>query len=111
VIADLKHFSPDLIVHGGDLVASGFRPVEVMERIRELGWPGVSYDGDPRAWYAVLEKGTVTIRRVEYEIDQEVIGLRQSRYPYADWLGRILQTGRYESPPANESFGTCAEHA
>jgi len=228
VIADLKDVSPDLIVHGGDLVASGFRPAEVVDRIRQLGWPGVlgntdemlwnpdrlaalrdtrlrglgealrhiaiataerigperidwlrtlpttwrsadliisvvhaspedlwraplldasdenlecvygslrtafvmyghihrsfirtlptqtvancgsvslSYDDDPRASYLVVENGKGIIRRVEYEIDREVIGLRQSQYPHADWIGRILQTGHFRLPPSNERVG------
>ena len=41
VIADLKTASPDLVVHGGDLVVGGPRPAEVIDRIRELRWAGV----------------------------------------------------------------------
>jgi predicted phosphodiesterase len=41
VLADLRHQSPDLILHGGDLADSGSSPVEVLDYIRELGWPGV----------------------------------------------------------------------
>ena len=41
VLADLRQTSPDLIFHGGDLADSGSSPVEIVDRIRELGWPGV----------------------------------------------------------------------
>jgi putative phosphoesterase len=41
VLADLDKVRPDLIVHGGDLALGGPHPVEVVDRIRELGWPGV----------------------------------------------------------------------
>jgi predicted phosphodiesterase len=41
VLADLNAMSPDLILHGGDLAHGGSRPSEVVDRIRELGWPGV----------------------------------------------------------------------
>jgi predicted phosphodiesterase len=41
VVADLRLTSPDLIVHGGDLAAGGSSPAEIVDRIRELGWPGV----------------------------------------------------------------------
>ena len=41
VIADLDREAPDLIVHGGDLSVIGPRPAEVIDLIREKGWPGV----------------------------------------------------------------------
>ncbi|MGI8564344.1 MAG: metallophosphoesterase family protein [Candidatus Dormibacter sp.] len=41
VIADLERQGPDLVVHGGDLALNGPRPVEVLDRVRALGWPGV----------------------------------------------------------------------
>lgn len=41
VLADLDEVRPDVVVHGGDVALGGPHPVEVVERIRELGWPGV----------------------------------------------------------------------
>src|ERR1700724_2733244 len=41
VLADLRQTSPDLILHGGDLADGGASPVEIVDRIRDLGWPGV----------------------------------------------------------------------
>jgi putative phosphoesterase len=41
VLADLRLTSPDLILHGGDLADSGSNPTEIVDRIRDLGWPGV----------------------------------------------------------------------
>jgi predicted phosphodiesterase len=38
ILADLRHTSPDLILHGGDLADSGANPVEIVDRIRDLGW-------------------------------------------------------------------------
>src|ERR1700730_16924407 len=40
VLADLRETSPDLILHGGDLADGGSSPAEIVDRIRELGWPG-----------------------------------------------------------------------
>ena len=224
IIADLKTTSPDLVFHGGDLAANGYRPAEVVDRIRELGWPGVcgntdemlwkpeleaellrkgpslaglwkilfqemvpatlerlgderlrwlrklptvleregvsivhagphdlwraplanssdgelesaykelgaktvvyghihaafarklpgftvantgaaslSYDGDPRASYVLVEDGKVTHRRVAYDIEKEAAGLRELGFPFGDWIATILCTGRYANPPA-----------
>src|SRR5271157_6151549 len=41
VLADLRQTSPDLILHGGDLADAGASPVEIVGRIRDLGWQGV----------------------------------------------------------------------
>jgi predicted phosphodiesterase len=41
VLADLQQTSPDLILHGGDLADAGASPVEIVDRIRDLGWQGV----------------------------------------------------------------------
>jgi predicted phosphodiesterase len=50
VVADLKRASPDLVVHGGDLVGSGARPSEVVDTVRELGWPGVQGNAEEMLW-------------------------------------------------------------
>lgn len=41
VLADLRETSPDLVLHGGDLVFGGSSPAEIVDRVRDLGWPGV----------------------------------------------------------------------
>ena len=50
VIADLRQTAPDLIVHGGDLMSGGPRPAEVIDRIRDVGWPGVYGNTDEMLW-------------------------------------------------------------
>ncbi len=49
VVADLKTVAPDLIVQGGDL-CSGSRSADVVDRIRELGWPGVYGNAEEMLW-------------------------------------------------------------
>ena len=221
VLADLKQVSPDFIIHGGDLAASGSHDAEVIDRIRSLGWPGVvgntdemlwaperldalgsqspalkkllstlaemiprmcaslgeervqwmkglpkrythknvtvvhatpddvwkwpmleatdaeldsvyaplnsrivvyghihrpfvrklkdftvansgsvslSYDGDTRASYALIDDDKVIIRRVPYDIDKACNDLMNSGLPYAPWLVRVLRAGRYVPP-------------
>jgi predicted phosphodiesterase len=46
VQADLRQTSPDLVLHGGDLADSGSSPVEIVDRIRSLGWNGVMGNTD-----------------------------------------------------------------
>ena len=41
VLADLRLTAPDLVLHGGDLADGGASPVEIVDWIRDLGWPGV----------------------------------------------------------------------
>jgi predicted phosphodiesterase len=50
VVSDIKTTSPDLVVHGGDLVTGGPQPAEVIGRIRELSWPGVVGNTDEVLW-------------------------------------------------------------
>jgi putative phosphoesterase len=222
VIADLKSVSPDLVVHGGDLLGGGVRQAEVVDRIRDLGWPGVfgnademlwnpdrlaaqlqapalqrvreivsdhvaatldaigterltwlrglpmrwsrdgltvvhagpddpwrspsadasdedllntygplgtarvvyghihrafvrrlpsvtvansgsvslSYDGDPRSAYAVVDDDRIVIRRVEYDIECEASSLIEMHYPHATWIGEMLRKAAFVPPPA-----------
>ena len=46
VIADIRRAAPDMVLHGGDLADGGSSPVEVADRIRELGWAGVMGNTD-----------------------------------------------------------------
>jgi predicted phosphodiesterase len=221
VIADLRQTSPDLILHGGDLADAGASPVEIVDRIRDLGWPGVvgntdemlfnpeslqqfasqlpklqpmfavieemaaatrqalgeerlawmrtlpriqmhsplalvhaspeslwrapapeagdaelesvyaplsqpvavyghihrayirsvsgmivansgsvglSYDGDRRAAYLLLDDSSPAIRRVEYDVDRELRALAASGLPHADWTAKILASASAQLP-------------
>ncbi len=221
VLADLRQTSPDLILHGGDLADGGSSPVEIVDRIRDLGWQGVlgntdemlarpesleefasqskappslwaairemaaatraalgperlawlgahppvrihapialvhaspdspwrapgpeggdselesafgalhqpvvvyghihrsfvrslprvtvantgsvglSYDGDSRASYLLVDGLTPSIRRVEYDVETEIVRLSASRLPHADWVARMLRTASPQLP-------------
>jgi predicted phosphodiesterase len=50
VLADLRETSPDLILQGGDLPYGGASPAQVLDRIRDLGWPGVVGNTDEVLW-------------------------------------------------------------
>jgi predicted phosphodiesterase len=221
VIADLRERGPDMILHGGDLADSGSAPAETVDRIRELGWPGVagntdemlyspdklrdfavesprlqtvfgavediaaatretlgearlawlrslpgvqvagaaalvharpgdawrapapdasdaelaatfgeldrpvsvyahihrpfvrrvgsfviantgsvslSYDGDVRASYLIIDDGVPAIRRVEYDAEKECRRMIERGIPHAEWVGRMLRSGHFEMP-------------
>jgi len=221
VLADLRQTSPDLILNGGDLPQGGSSPVEALDRVRDLGWPGVvgnadeilfrpesleefasrssappslwppiremaeatasmlgkdrlawlrelplvqihgslvlvhaspescwrspteassdadlesvyaplgkpvvvyghihkpfirnvagmviansgsvslSYDGDRRAAYLLLDEGKPTIRRVDYDVDREIKALAGCGLPHADWMVRTLKSASPQMP-------------
>lgn len=223
VLADLDQVAPDLVLHGGDLADGGSRPIEIVDRIRDLGWHGVlgngdemlarpqsledfaaqsstqpglwqcvremaaatrsllgadrlswlgqfppaiaqpglalvhatpqscwhappagasdadldriysplvsptvvfghthipvtralsgtvrllintgsvglPFDGDPRASYLLLDESTPVLRRVEYDVEQELRALSASSLPHADWTARMLRSSSPQLP-------------
>ena len=62
------------------------------------GSVSLSYDGDYRASYLVLDDGEPSIRRVRYEVDREVKELVESGIPHADWIARMIRTGTPQMP-------------
>ena len=50
VIQDIKKAAPDAVYHLGDLAGNGSRPSEAVDRIRDLGWPGVHGNVDEMLW-------------------------------------------------------------
>jgi predicted phosphodiesterase len=62
--------------------------------VANSGSVSLSYDGDPRAAYAVVDEDGVTIRRVEYDIEEEIRRLEAARDPYAAYSAQVLRTAR-----------------
>jgi len=50
VIGDLAQRGVDRVVHGGDLALAGCQGAEVIDRVRELGWPGIVGNTDELLW-------------------------------------------------------------
>jgi len=62
------------------------------------GSAGLSYDGDQRAAYVLLENGSATIRRVEYDVEGEVRELAASGLPHWEWIARTLRAAAPQLP-------------
>lgn len=50
VAVDIESRGVDQVVHGGDVALIGARPAEVIDRLAELGWPGIVGNTDELLW-------------------------------------------------------------
>ncbi|HKT82519.1 MAG TPA: metallophosphoesterase family protein, partial [Solirubrobacterales bacterium] len=50
VLSDIERVRPDIVAHGGDLVLGLPGAAQVVDRVRELGWPGVLGNTDQALW-------------------------------------------------------------
>jgi putative phosphoesterase len=66
--------------------------------VANSGSVSLSHDGDPRASYLLIEDGTPSIRRVEYDIDHEVKALSAKAFPHWQWTARMLAAARPQMP-------------
>ena len=62
------------------------------------GSVSLSYDGDCRASYLLLDGPTASIRRVAYDVEKELKALSSCGIPHADWLAKTLSTGSAQMP-------------
>jgi putative phosphoesterase len=69
--------------------------------VANTGSVSLSYDGDPRASYLIMDETRVSaeepkvwIRRVEYDLEREARALLRSGLPHAGWLCRMLRGGK-----------------
>lgn len=66
--------------------------------VANAGSVGLSYDGDRRASYLLIDDAAVEIRRVEYDVAAEVRSLRCCGLPHADWVASLIENGKYQMP-------------
>jgi predicted phosphodiesterase len=60
--------------------------------VANTGSVGLSYDGDRRAAYLLLDESRPAVRRVEYDVDREIKVLYDCGFPHADWVAKILDS-------------------
>ena len=99
--APAEHLRKQLGSVAADYVLLGHTHLPMARRVGARtvvnpGSVGQPRDGDPRASYAVIDDGAVTLKRVRYDIDRTIRGL--SALPLAPAVVRslvaILRTGR-----------------
>lgn len=81
----------------GHIHCSYIRTLSAMT-IANAGSVSLSYDGDCRAAYLLLDESRPVIRRVEYDVDRELKALSGCGLPHADWVAKILDTARPQMP-------------
>jgi predicted phosphodiesterase len=66
------------------------------------GSVSLSYDGDGRASYLLLDASepaaVPTLRRVEYDLERETRALALCGLPHSDWIARTLESARPQMP-------------
>jgi predicted phosphodiesterase len=66
--------------------------------VANTGSVSLSYDGDRRASYLLLDEFEASIRRVEYDVDKEIRALSVCGLPHADWIAKTLKSGFPQMP-------------
>jgi predicted phosphodiesterase len=66
--------------------------------VANTGSVSLSYDGDRRASYLLLDESRPAIRRVEYDVSRELKALSCCGLPHADWVAKILESGCAQMP-------------
>jgi predicted phosphodiesterase len=66
--------------------------------VANTGSVSLSYDGDRRAAYLLLDESKPEIRRVEYDVDMEIQTLSICGLPHADWVAKMLDSGCFRMP-------------
>jgi len=66
--------------------------------VANTGSLSLSYDGDRRAAYLLLDEDRPAIRRVEYDVEKELGALSHCGLPHSDWVAKILDKGCFQMP-------------
>ncbi len=86
----------------GHIHRSFFRSVPALQQTQMLvansGSVSLSYDGDHRAAYLLLDESTPTVRRVEYDVDKELKTLSTCGLPHWDWIVKTLRNASPQMP-------------
>jgi putative phosphoesterase len=81
----------------GHIHRSFIRSVSGMTVVN-TGSVSLSYDGDGRAAYLLLDEFQPSIRRVEYDVDREIRAMHDCRLPHAGWVANMLESAGPQMP-------------
>lgn len=101
--ADDKELESTYTVLGSSVVVYGhihrpyIRQLPSM-KVANTGSVSLSYDGDSRASYLLIDGESIANRRVTYDVESEARDLLGSALPRAGWLSRMLRSGQYCPP-------------
>jgi predicted phosphodiesterase len=62
------------------------------------GSVSLSYDGDRRAAYLLLDDDVPTIRRVEYDVEREIQAVCACGLPHSEWIAGMLGSASFKMP-------------
>ena len=66
--------------------------------VANTGSVSLSYDGDRRAAYLLVDECEPEIRRVEYDVNTEIRAVFARGLPHAEWTAKTLETARPVMP-------------
>ena len=66
--------------------------------VANSGSVSLSYDGDRRAAYLLLDDSKPSIRRVEYDVAKEIDALAASALPHSAWIAKTLEAATPQLP-------------
>ena len=66
--------------------------------VTNSGAVSLSFDGDRRASYALIDGEQLEIKRVDYDVEEEIRLLVRGDDPFATSTAETLRTGRYVPP-------------
>jgi Calcineurin-like phosphoesterase superfamily domain len=66
--------------------------------VANTGSVGLSYDGDRRAAYLLVDESKPIIRRVEYDVENELKALSACELPHSEWIAKMLETAKSQMP-------------
>jgi predicted phosphodiesterase len=72
--------------------------------VANTGSVSLSYDGDRRASYLLLDESGPAIRRVEYDVDRELKALSVCGLPHAEWIAQTLRSASPQMPEVGSAL-------